>query len=291
MIARVALAILLCVSPALADRLDLAGSFTQGGLVQGATEPGARVELDGRAIRVAPDGAFVLGFGRDAAPQAVLRVTFPDGAAVERRLAIARRSYRVQRIDGLPQRQVTPAEEDLAPIRAERALIDAARAADGTHESWRNGFIWPAAGPVSGVYGSQRILNGEPRRPHLGLDVAAPTGTPVVAAGDGVVALARANLYFNGNMVIVAHGHGVTTSYSHLSAIHVREGEAVRQGAVLGAIGATGRVTGPHLHWGLSLFDVALDPELAAVPPSPASAGAATATVPAARGSSPPASR
>ena len=285
-----ALALVACASPALADRLTLQGEIIQGGLIRGATEPGANVALDERAVRVSPDGAFVLGIGRDA-KQAVLRVRFPDGATIERPLAIAQRSYQVQRIDGLPQRQVTPPDEDLAQIRDERAAIGAARATDSASAAWRQHFIWPASGPISGVYGSQRILNGEPRRPHLGVDIAAPAGAPVVAPCDGVVVLARPGLYFNGAMVILDHGHGVTSSYSHLSAVNVREGEAVRQGAPIGAIGATGRVTGPHLHWGLSVFDVALDPALLVPSPSPASAGAATATVPAAPGSSPPASR
>ena len=286
-----ALALVACASPALADRLTLQGELTQGGLIRGAAEPGASVALDGRALRVSADGDFVLGFGRDA-KHATLRVRFPDGATVERPLAVAQRSYRIQRIDGLPQRQVTPPDEDLAQIRAERALVDAARAADSANPLWRQHFIWPASGPISGVYGSQRILNGAPRQPHLGVDIAAPAGTPVVAPCDGVVMLARPSLYFNGAMVILDHGHGVTTSYSHLSAITVREGDAVRQGEPIGAIGATGRVTGPHLHWGLGVFDVALDPALVVgPPPSPASGGAATATVPAAPGSSPPASR
>jgi murein DD-endopeptidase MepM/ murein hydrolase activator NlpD len=285
-----ALALVACASPALADRLALQGELIQGGLVRGATEPGASVALDERAIRVSPDGAFVLGFGRDA-KQATLRVRFPDGTIVDRPLTIAQRSYQVQRIDGLPQRQVTPPEEDLALIRDERAAVAAARATDSASAAWRKAFIWPASGPISGVYGSQRILNGEPRRPHLGVDIAAPAGTAVIAPSDAKVVLARPGLYFNGAMVILDHGHGVTSSYSHLSTIAVREGDAVRQGQQIGAIGATGRVTGAHLHWGISVFDVALDPALLVPSPIPASADAPTATVPAAPGSSPPASR
>lgn len=287
-----ALALLVCATPALAERLTLDSKPMQGALVRGATEPGAAVAVDGRDIRVSPEGYFVLGFGRDAAKQAELRVRFRDGETIELPLAVARRTYQIQRIDGLPQRQVTPPDEDLAQIRDERRLIDAAHGSDSANAFWRKRFIWPASGPISGVYGSQRILNGEPRRPHLGVDIAAPAGTPVVAPCDGVVVLAHPNLYFNGNLVVLDHGHGVTTSYSHLSVVRVHEGERVRQGDVIGAIGATGRVTGPHLHWGLSVFDVAVDPALiAGPPPTPASAGAAIATVPDAAGSSPPASR
>lgn len=282
-----ALALFVCASPALAERLALDGPLVPGGLVRGAVEPGAAVAFEGRAIRVSPNGDFVIGFGRDA-KAALLRVRFADGETVERSLAVAPRTYQVQRIDGLPQRQVTPTEEDLVAIRAERALIDVARTADTAAPFWRSRFVWPAAGPISGVYGSQRILNGEPRRPHLGVDIAAPAGTPVVAAAEGTVVLAREGLYFNGGMVVLDHGHGVTTSYSHLSVVRVRESERVRQGAAIGAIGATGRVTGAHLHWGISLFDTALDPALVAGPPNPASAGAATAIVPDAAGSSSP---
>ena len=293
MIARaVALLLLACATPASADRLALDGKPMQGALVRCATEPGAAVALDGRAVRVSPEGYFVLGFGRDAVQRAELRVRFSDGSAIELPVTVAQRTYQIQRIDGLPQRQVTPPDEDLAQIRDERRLIDAAHESDSANAFWRKRFIWPASGSISGVYGSQRILNGEPRRPHLGVDIAAPADTPVVAPCDGVVVLAHPNLYFNGNLVVLDHGHGVTTSYSHLSVVRVHEGERVRQGDVIGAIGATGRVTGPHLHWGLSVFDVALDPALVAgPPPTPASAGAATATAPDAPGSSPPAAR
>ena len=254
-----ALALVACASPALADRLTLQGEIIQGGLIRGATEPGASVALDERAVRVAPDGAFVLGFGRDA-KQATLRVRFPDGTTDERKLAVAQRSYQIQRIDGLPQRQVTPPDEDLAQIRDERAAVAAARSTDSAKAAWRQRFIWPANGPISGVYGSQRIINGKPLRPHFGVDVAAAPGTPVRAAAAGTVTLAHGDLYFSGKTVIIDHGLGVSTLYIHMQEIKVATGDRVTQGQVIGTIGTTGRSTGPHLHWGLNLGQDYLDP-------------------------------
>ena len=274
------------------DRTTFHGSFTQGALITARTEPGAEIVLDGLPVRTSPDGVFALGFAYDAPERAALSIRFRDGSREDRTLVIAPRRYDIQRLDGLPPRQVTPAPDDLERIKQERALIVAARAADRTTPWFAGGFVWPVLGPISGVYGSQRILNGEARRPHMGVDVAAPTGTPVVAAADGIVTLARADTFFNGHLVILDHGHGVSTSYAHLSAIEVRTGDTVRQGAPIGRVGATGRVTGAHLHWGLNLFELPLDPALV-VPPMtrdpapPASGDGATATPPAARGSNP----
>ena len=247
---------------ALCGILALDGSFIQGGLVQGAAEPGTKITLDGAALRVGSDGRFLLGFGRDAKPSATLVARFPDGTGETRTLKVEQRSYDTQRIEGLPQRQVTPSPEDQARIAAESAALKSARArfTDGTF--YREGFAWPAQGPISGVYGSQRILNGEPRAPHLGLDVAAPESTEVRAPAAGVVSFARHDLFFTGHTVMLDHGHGLTTLYAHLSAISVREGERIEKGAPLGRVGKTGRVTGPHLHWAAYLGETRLDPAL-----------------------------
>ncbi len=252
----------LVMSPVHAQDLILEGAVSQGGLVQGVTRPGARVTLDGRKIRVSREGVFVIGFGRDAPRHATLTVRYPDGGSKTRRLDVTQRKYRVQRIDGLPRRKVTPPPEALARIRAEAAMIREARARD-TDETWfRDGFVWPARGPISGVYGSRRILNGAPRRPHAGVDVAAPTGTPVFAAAAGVVSLARTAMFFTGGTVMIDHGFGVSTIYAHMSAVEATKGQPVAKGARIGRIGATGRVTGAHLHWGASWFCVRLDPAL-----------------------------
>lgn len=232
---------------------------SQGGLLLGRARPGSRVALDGRAVSVAPDGRFALGFGRDAAPEAELAVTAPDGQVERRRLSVARREWDVQRINGLPGAMVSPNPQQLARIGRERERIAAIRKVDSRLPHFAEGFVWPARGRISGVFGSQRILNGEPRAPHLGLDIAAPTGTPCAAMGAGRVLLAD-DLYFTGNTVLLDHGHGVVSLYAHLSAMDVREGEMLARGQRLGAIGATGRVTGPHLHLALHWFATALDP-------------------------------
>jgi murein DD-endopeptidase MepM/ murein hydrolase activator NlpD len=246
--------------------LSLEGAFTQGGLVRGKTEAGATVTLDGRAVRVAPDGSFVLGFGREAPAEATLDVAFPDGSREHRTLAVAARQYDVQRIDGLPPQQVTPDAAMEERIKREAALIAASRKADSDLIFFEAPLRWPALGPISGVYGSQRILNGEPRAPHMGVDIAAPRGTPVVAAAAGTVTLAEHDLFFTGGTVIIDHGYGLATTYQHMDRVDVAVGQHVEAGTPIGTVGATGRVTGPHLHWSLNWYDVRLDPALAAGP-------------------------
>ena len=247
----------------------LRGRTTQGGLVFARAAAGARVALDGRALRVAPDGRFAFGFGRDHARPAELVVTLRDGTREAMRIDVEKRSFDIQRIDGLPPRMVEPSEQDLARIKAESEAIAKARARDSAEPSWDMEWRWPVVGRISGVFGSQRILNGQPRRPHYGVDVAMPTGTPVVAPADGVVSLAHGDMYFTGGTVILDHGHGVGSLYAHLSAVDVAEGTRLRRGERIGAVGATGRATGPHLHWGMTWYALNVDPALV-VPPMPA---------------------
>jgi murein DD-endopeptidase MepM/ murein hydrolase activator NlpD len=258
---------------AAAEPLKLTGQPIQGGMMIGQAPPGSKVALDGRALRVAPDGRFIFGFARDQKPDATLVVTLPDGSRETRKLDVTKREYQIQRIDGLPPGQVTPSPEDLERIKREVAQIKAAKAADNAALWFAEAFIWPAQGIISGVYGSQRILNGEPRTPHYGVDVAAPTGTPVVAPIAGRVVVAEPDLFFTGGTIILDHGHGLTTTYAHLFAVEVALGQEVAQGAQIGRIGATGRVTGPHLHWGMDWFDRPLDPALVVGPMPPATAG------------------
>jgi murein DD-endopeptidase MepM/ murein hydrolase activator NlpD len=257
---------------AAASELHLEGELIQGGLVRGQVALGSAVWLDGRELRVSADGWFVFGFDRDAAARAALVVRHPAGREDRRVLKIARRTYDVQRIDGLPPRQVTPSEEDLARIQADDELIEAAKRRDTDGLGFTQKVAWPALGRISGVYGSQRILNGEPRAPHRGLDVAAPPGTPVGAMAQGVVSLAEPDMYFTGGTVMVDHGHGVHSIYVHLQDVLVEVGQDVEQGAILGTVGSTGRATGPHLHWGIYWFDQAVDPALL-VGPMPDSLG------------------
>jgi hypothetical protein len=245
-----------------AASLRLDGDPVQGGLVLGWTEPGASVSHDGSAVRVGPDGVFLLGFGRDAAPQSMLEVRLPDGSREQRQLQVRQREYRIQRIEGLPPKKVSPPAEVMARIARERAQVRAARTRDDPRLDFLSGFVLPAQGKISGVFGSQRILNGEPRAPHSGLDVAAPEGDPVVAPAPGTVSLVAEDMYFSGGTVILDHGHGLSTTYIHLSRVEVAEGQRVARGEKIGEIGATGRATGPHLHWGANLFQTRLDPQL-----------------------------
>lgn len=255
--------LLLCISSVLADeRLDLRGQAIQGGMLIGHTLPGAQVHLDGRGVRVAPSGEFVIGFGRNAREHMLLEIRYPDASVLQRRIMIRQRRYRVQRINGLPAREVTPGKAELARIRREAALIRQARAVDSARTDFDGEWIWPVIGTITGVYGSQRILNGEPRSPHTGVDIAAPAGTPVRAPAAGTVSLAAEGLFFSGGTVILDHGHGISTTYVHLRRILVYVGESVQKGQRLGEVGATGRATGPNLHWGLNWFDRRLDPSL-----------------------------
>jgi len=245
-----------------AGSLGLDGPLIQGGLVIGQTDPGARASVDSKPVRVDAAGGFLIGFGRDAAARARLLIEHPDGSRTDRDLKVAARMYPVQRIDGLPERQVTPSPEDMVRITDDSRRIAEVRRHDSDARGFASGFVWPVEGQVTGVFGSQRILNGKPRRPHSGVDVVAPTGTPVVACAAGVIALAHQDMFFTGRTVLIDHGHGLISAYAHLDDIRVKPGERVAKGARIGSVGKTGRVTGPHLHWGVSLFGTHLDPAL-----------------------------
>ena len=249
--------------------LELDGKLTQGALIIGRTDPGAKVKIDGESVRVSDDGVFLLGFGRDAPADARLEATFPDGSSMRRDLKVAKRKYQVQRIDGLPPSKVTPSEKDMVRIRKEYAQVREARARNDAREDFLAGFTWPLSGPISGVYGSQRILNGVPRRPHFGVDIAAPVGATVRAPADGIVTLTNDDMFFSGGTLIIDHGHGLSSTFIHLSAILVKEGQRVRQGDVIAEVGATGRVSGPHLDWRMNLLDKRLDPQLLVPPMAP----------------------
>jgi murein DD-endopeptidase MepM/ murein hydrolase activator NlpD len=255
--------------PAMAAEVVLDGAVVQGGLVRGLAAPGARAFLDDQELRVSPDGRFVFGFGRDDSDPVTLWVRYADGREETRALEVGLRTYKVQRINGLPRRQVTPNPEDLVHIRRDNAEIGAARANDFAETWFAQEFIWPAKGPISGVYGSQRILNGEPRRPHFGVDVAGPVGTPVVAPAAGRVTVAATDHYYTGGTIVLDHGHGVSSAFLHMSTVTVTVGEVLAQGAPMGAIGATGRATGPHLDWRINWFKVRINPETIVGPMTP----------------------
>ncbi|MEM1102840.1 MAG: M23 family metallopeptidase [Pseudomonadota bacterium] len=243
------------------ERISLSGPLIQGGLVLGQTEPGAVVNLDGIPIMVDPTGAFGFGFDRDYEPTATLSVRFADGSTEQWALTIEQRDYDIQRIDGLPDSKVTPrTPEQIAHIQRDQAKKRKAREITHTGQWYREPFIWPVTGRISGVFGSQRVLNGKPKRPHYGLDVAAPTGTAVKAPAGGVVRLAETDMYFEGGLIFLDHGHGIESAFLHLSRVDVEPGDQIAQGDVIGAVGSTGRSTGPHLHWSIRWAGQQLDP-------------------------------
>lgn len=244
-----------------AGEIALEGEAIQGGLMRGTAQPGSTITLDGKAVRQAPDGGFIIGFGRDQGPDVTLAVS-TGGQREEKHLKVKQRTYAIQRIDGMPPAMVTPPPEVLDRIKREQAAVKAARETDSDLLNFREAFRWPAEGRVTGVYGSQRILNGEPRQPHFGIDIAAPEGTPVQEVAGGRVLMAEPDLYYTGGTVIVDHGYGIVSVYSHLKTIDVKVGQAINQGDPIGTIGRTGRATGAHLDWRVSWFDVRLDPAL-----------------------------
>ena len=244
-------------------RIRLDGPRTQGGLLQGRVAPGSGVEFEGTPVRVSEEGWFLVGFGRDAAPEAEVVVTGPDGGRERLVIGVAPREYRTERIDGLPAAKVAPRDDEaLARIDREARRVAEARTLDDPRIDFRSGFRWPVTGRISGVYGSQRILNGEPRQPHYGVDIAAPAGTKVRAPADGLITLAEPDLFLSGGTLIVDHGHGLSSAFLHLSRILAKRGEQVRRGRAIAEVGATGRATGPHLDWRVSLFERRLDPAL-----------------------------
>ena len=238
------------------------GKFTQGGLIFAKTEPGAVAFQDGQKVPVSPNGDFLIGFTRDAPTASTLVIHLPDGTQEKHVLKITQRKFDIQRIDGLPPRKVTPREEDLKRIKADRTAVKAARARIDERLDFLHGFDWPVRGRISGVYGSQRILNGKPKWPHYGVDIAGPVGTPVRAPADGIVTLAHPDMFYSGGTLIMDHGHGLSSTFLHLSKILVEKGQVVKKGQIVAKMGATGRVTGPHLDWRMNLRGKRLDPQL-----------------------------
>ena len=240
----------------------LTGKFIQGGMVIGKTIPGAKITLNKQPLRITPAGDFAFGFDRDEQSQISLEVTEPGKQSITHSLTIAQREYKIQRVEGVPQRTVTPSEESLARIREETAQVKKARATDSDLTYFLQTFQWPLIGPLTGFYGSQRYYNGEPRRPHYGLDIAAPKGTLVYAPADGVVTLAHPDMFYSGGTLIMDHGYGISSTFIHLSEVLVKPGDKIKQGDAIAKVGAGGRSTGPHLDWRINWYSVRLDPQL-----------------------------
>jgi murein DD-endopeptidase MepM/ murein hydrolase activator NlpD len=249
-------------------RFSVTGALTQGSLALGNAPAGSLVALDGRPLRVTADGRFAFGFGPDQTKASLITVRYPDGGGDSRSFTPTPRQYEIQRVNGLPQKTVTPPPEVEARIAHEAEAVYLARLNDSPGTDFLSGFDWPAPGIESGLFGSQRIDNGVPMAPHYGVDMAAPTGTPIHAPANGLVSISD-DYYLDGGFTLIDHGQGVSTSYLHQSKRLVKAGEAVKRGQTIGLIGATGRATGPHLHWAMNWFEVRIDPSLSTRKPKP----------------------
>jgi murein DD-endopeptidase MepM/ murein hydrolase activator NlpD len=243
----------------------LRGDAVEGGLMIARTAPDSRVTLDDAAIPVAPDGLFIVGFHRDSDLPVTIGITKTDGTSQLTVLTPQQRSYQIQRIDGLQKNMVTPPENVIARIKSDQAAVAAARQTPAAAGDFWRGIDWPVTGRISGVFGSQRILNGQPRQPHYGIDIAVPKGTPVRAPASGLVTLVK-DLYFSGWTIIINHGLGLNSTFLHLDSTAISVGDTVQRGSIVGTVGSTGRSTGPHLDWRLDWQGRRIDASLAAGP-------------------------
>lgn len=241
--------------------LEFSGDWQQGAIIRGRVSGGEQVEFQGRTLRISADGQFVLGLGRDATSPATMTL-IKSGKREQLSFAVKVRDYEIQRVEGVPQQTVEPLPEQNERIKREAELVAAARKNDSALNSFASIFQWPVTGPISGVYGSQRVYNGVPKTPHYGVDIARPVGTPVRAPAGGIVTLAHPDMFLSGGTLIVDHGHGVFSTFIHLSKILVKKGDVIFQGQEIGRVGQTGRASGPHLHWAMNWFDVRVDPQL-----------------------------
>ncbi len=249
--------------PSVIGAFQLDRAPQQGALAHGIVPPGTqRLVIDGHDVGFAQDGEFIAGFGRDYASSTLITAFLADGRSVTERLAVSATAWVIENLSTLPH-HAGPDAEFQARRPAELAQIDAARHVMTKAKGWRQSFIWPVLGRISGHFGAQRIYAGQPGAPHGGVDIAGSTGTPVLAPADGVVILAAARPFtLEGNLVMIDHGMGLNSAFLHLSRIDVRVGDPVRQGQPIGAVGMTGRATGPHLHWGMKWLDERIDPAM-----------------------------
>ena len=242
------------------NAVEFKGKFIQGSFILGKTNPGAKVKIDEKNVLVTDDGYFAFGIGRDKKNDVTIRIIKNQKLDVIVK-KVFKRKYKIQRIDGLPEKKVTPPKELYERIKKENKIIANARAIESNLTFFKNKFIVPVENfIISGVYGSQRILNGKPKWPHYGLDFAAKEGTEVKAMLDGVVTMSEKDLFYTGGTLIFDHGHGISTLYMHMQKLFVEKGQKVKQGDIIGTVGATGRATGPHLDVRLNWFGVRLDP-------------------------------
>lgn len=241
---------------------ELSGEVKQGGLIVGKTAPDNQVTLNNKPLALSSNGNYVFGFSRDDKQSYQLVITEPNGSQVEKTLTPTKRDYKLQRIEGIKKNIMQPNPTAVARSAQDSKQIKAARQIASNIESFAKGFIRPIEGVITGVYGSQRIYNGVPKRPHFGLDYAGKIGDPVKAPATGKVLLWVPDMFYSGGTMIIDHGQGVSTTFLHLSKSYVKQGDNVKQGDIVAAVGNSGRVTGPHLDWRINWFDVKIDPAL-----------------------------
>ena len=236
--------------------IEFSGKFIQGHFILGKTDPGSKILVDKKKVKVSKDGYFAFGIGKDRKLDIV--ITKNNKVIVKK---VLKREYKIQRIDGLPQKKVTPPEEFYVRIKKENKLIVDAREIDSDLPFFKEKFILPVDDAIiTGVYGSQRILNGIPKWPHYGLDFAQKKGTPIKAMNNGIATLVENDLFYTGATLIFDHGHGISTLYMHMDEIFVNKGDHVKKGEIIGTVGSSGRSTGPHLDVRLNWFGIRLDP-------------------------------
>ena len=251
----------------LRDAADVLGirfpaSVQQGAMVIGKVPTGSTVRYANRDLRVTGYGSVVFGVGRDQSGSVTVEVQVPGAPTRSIDIAVTPRDWPIERINGVPPKTVNPPKAIADRIACEQAQVVAVRTRNDARTGFAQQFTWPVQGRISGRFGNQRVYNGTPKSPHSGMDIAVATGTPVKAPADGVVTFADTGLYLTGGTLVLDHGHGISSNFLHLSRIDAKVGDTVKQGDVVAAVGATGRATGPHLHWGMNWFDVRIDPLL-----------------------------
>ena len=249
--------LLFLISPVCA--IEFKGKFLQGHFILGLTDPNAKILVGKKEVKVSNDGDFVFGIDRDQKYDLIFTKII-NGKKTIFTKKVMKRKYNIQKIDGLEESKVTPPESVYKRIKKENNAIGKARAINSNLQFFKEKFIMPVEGIISGVYGSQRILNGKPRWPHYGVDIAAKQGTMVKCSGSGIVTMAEEDLYYTGGTVIMDHGHGISSIYSHLENVLVSVGDQINQGDIIGTVGSTGRSTGPHLDFRINWFQTRLDP-------------------------------
>ena len=253
------LLILAILFPLKVSAIEFIGNFSQGNFILGKTEPNTKIIVNKTEVRVSKDGYFVFGIDRDRKYDLVI-TKISNGKKEKIVKKILKRKYKIQRIDGLPENKVTPPESVYKRIKAENNRIGEVRAINSELNFFKDKFIMPVDGIITGVYGSQRILNGKPKWPHYGIDIAAKQGTQIKSSATGIVTMAEDDLYYTGGTIIMDHGHGISTIYSHLENVLVSVGDKINQGDIIGTVGSTGRSTGPHLDFRINWFQTRLDP-------------------------------